>query len=121
MGMWSPRSARSACPSPAGDVAHDGDTELGVQVDAVGDAGGDDYLGKMDGVRQGPEQDQGEEEGMDALELHLLRHPSHPGGDRATHGCVPTGAGAALGTVMSSMGMGMGSLAANLWLSSFTM
>lgn len=33
----------------------------------------------------------------------------------------PEGAVAALGTVISSMGMGMGSLAANLWLSSFTM
>lgn len=32
----------------------------------------------------------------------------------------PEGAGPALGTVISSMGMGMGNFAANLWLSSFT-
>lgn len=30
--------------SPAGDVAHHGDAKLGFQVDAVGDAGGDDDL-----------------------------------------------------------------------------
>lgn len=32
----------------------------------------------------------------------------------------PQEAGAPLGTVISSMGIGMGNLAANLWLSSFT-
>lgn len=46
-----------------------------------------------------------------------------PEGDRDTSGipgCIPQEVGAALGTVISSMGMGMGNLAANLWLSSFT-
>lgn len=62
---------------------------------------------------------------MHALELHLPRHPTPPLPTLQRTGppmaVSPEGAGAALGTVISSMGMGMGSLAANLWLSSFTM
>lgn len=47
MGSAVPRHGRPHCPaprSPAGDVAHHRDAELGFQVDAVGDAGGDDDL-----------------------------------------------------------------------------
>lgn len=69
-----------------------------------------------------------EEEGtVHALELHLPRDLTPPlptlKGTEIHQGFLaasPQEAGAALGTVISSMGMGMGSLAANLWLSSFT-
>lgn len=66
-----------------------------------------------------------EEKGTHALELHSPRHPIPPlptlEGIGPPMAVSPQGAEAALGTVTSSMGMGMGSLAANLWLSSFTM
>lgn len=47
MGSTVPWHGRPRCPaprSPAGDVAHYGDAKLGFQVDAIGDAGGDDDL-----------------------------------------------------------------------------
>lgn len=113
--------------SPAGDVAHHGDAKLGVQVDAVGDASGDDDLGEDGWSEAGPScaGTMVEEEGTHALELPSPRHPIPPlptlEGTRPSVAASPQGAGAALGTVISSMGMGMGSLVANLWLSSFTM
>lgn len=108
--------------SPAGDVAHYGDAKLGVQVDGVGDAGGDDDLGENGWSEAGPScaGTVVEEGGTNALELHSPRHPI-PEGIGPPVAASPQGAGAVLGTVTSSIGMGMGSLAANLWLSSFTM
>lgn len=69
-----------------------------------------------------------EEEGTTrALDLHLPRNPIPPlptlkgtGIHQEFLAASPQEAGAALSTVTSSMGMGMGNLAANLWLSSFT-
>ena len=67
--------------SPAGDVAHHGNAKLGVQVDAVGDAGGDDDLEEDGWSEAGPSCAgtvvEDEEEGMHALELHSS-HPSPP-------------------------------------------
>lgn len=118
--------------SPAGDVAHHGDAELVVQVDAIGDAGGNDDLGENDWSEAGPScagtvVEEEEEGTTNALELHLPRNPIPPlptlKGTGIRQGFLAASlqeAGAALGTVISSMGMGMGNLAANLWLSSFT-
>lgn len=81
-----PRAAR--CPStatltarpcsPAGDVAHHRDAKFGIEVDAIGDASGDDDLGE-DGWSEGGPSCTGtmveeEEEGTHALELHSPRH-----------------------------------------------
>ena len=115
--------------SPAGDVAHHRDSKLGVQVDAVGDTGGDDDLGEDGWSEAGPSctgtMVEKEEEGTHALQLHSPRHPISPlptlEGTGTPMAVSLQGARAALGTVISSMGMGIGSLAANLWLSSFTM
>lgn len=114
--------------SPTGDVAHHRDAKLGIQVDAVGDASGDDDLGEDGWSEAGPScagTTVEEEEGTHALELHSPRHPIPPlptlEVTEPHMAASPQGAGAAVCTVISSMGMGMGSLAANLWLSSFTM
>lgn len=118
--------------SPAGDVAHHRDAKLVFQVDSIGDAGGNDDLGENDWSEAGSSCTgtvvEEEEAGTaHALELHLPRNliPSLPtlketGIHQGFLAASPQQAGEALDTVISSMGMGIGSLLANLWLSSFT-
>lgn len=118
--------------SPTGDVAHHRDAKLAIQVDPIGDAGGNNDLGENDWSEAGSSCTgtvvEEEEEGTaHALELHLPRNTIPPlptlkgtGIQQGFLAASPQEAGAALDTVISSMGMGMGSLEANLWLSSFT-